>query len=84
MLFRSIAGTALVVDNTAAEIRPQVQGRIDVLVALAGAGGGMLSGVVMAGTSYATLALSGGILSLLLIPVLLVARRAAVVPSPGR
>ncbi|MCC3270354.1 MFS transporter [Arthrobacter gengyunqii] len=82
--FGLIAGTALVVDNTAAEIRPQVQGRIDVLVALAGAGGGMLSGVVMAGTGYAALALSGGILALLLIPVLLWARRSAVVAAPGR
>ncbi|UWX98420.1 MFS transporter [Arthrobacter zhaoxinii] len=73
--FGLISGTALVVDNTSPEIRPRVQGKIDVLVALAGAGGGTLSGVVMAGTSYATLALSGGILALLLIPVLFWARR---------
>lgn len=72
--FGLIAGTALVVDNTAPTIRPRIQGRIDVFVALAGAGGGTLSGVVMAGTSYSTLALSGGILALLLIPVLLRAR----------
>ncbi|WP_307859278.1 MFS transporter [Arthrobacter sunyaminii] len=82
--FGLIAGTALVVDHTAPEIRPQVQGRIDVLVALAGAGGGMLSGVVMAGTSYATLALSGGILALLLIPVLVWARRTPVAEAAGR
>ncbi|WP_237688694.1 MFS transporter [Arthrobacter sunyaminii] len=81
--FGLIAGTALVVDHTAPEIRPQVQGRIDVLVALAGAGGGMLSGVVMAGTSYATLALSGGILALLLIPVLVWARRTPVAEAAG-
>ncbi|MDN3481991.1 MFS transporter [Arthrobacter sp. APC 3897] len=73
--FGLIAGTALVVDHTAPKIRPRVQGRTDVLVALAGAGGGMMSGVVMAGTSYAALALSGGILALLLIPVLVWARR---------
>ncbi|MCQ1953682.1 MFS transporter [Arthrobacter sp. zg-Y238] len=77
--FGLIAGTALVVDNTSPEIRPRVQGKIDVLVALAGAGGGTLSGVVMAGTSYATLALSGGILALLLIPVLFWARRSKAV-----
>ncbi|MCC9205028.1 MFS transporter [Arthrobacter sp. zg-Y769] len=72
--FGLIAGTALVVDNTSPEIRPRVQGKIDVLVALAGAGGGTLSGVMMAGTSYAALALSCGILALLLIPVLFWAR----------
>ncbi|MCQ1995777.1 MFS transporter [Arthrobacter sp. zg-Y1171] len=77
--FGLIAGTALVVDNTSPEIRPRVQGKIDVFVALAGAGGGTLSGVVMAGTSYAALALSGGILALLLIPVLFWARRSKAV-----
>ncbi|WAP50793.1 MFS transporter [Arthrobacter sp. ATA002] len=82
--FGLISGTALVVDNTAPDIRPRVQGKIDVLVALAGAGGGMLSGVVMAGTSYAVLALAGGVLALLLLPVLLWARRGAVVAEPGR
>ena len=73
--FGLIAGTALVVDFTDPSIRPRVQGRIDVLVALAGAGGGSLSGVVMAGAGYPVLALSGGILAVALLPVLLWARR---------
>ncbi|MCQ1946750.1 MFS transporter [Arthrobacter sp. zg-Y1116] len=77
--FGLIAGTALVVDNTSPEIRPRVQGKIDVLVALAGAGGGTLSGVTMAGAGYAALALSCGILALLLIPVLFWARRSKAV-----
>ena len=38
---------------------------------LAGAGGGALSGVVVASTSFATLGLLGGLLALLLIPVAL-------------
>lgn len=80
--FGLIAGTALVVDFTDPSIRPRVQGRIDVLVALAGAGGGSLSGVVMAGAGYAVLALAGGILSVALLPVLLWARRVrAVAPA---
>jgi MFS family permease len=66
-----ISGTALVVDATVPENRPQTQGNIDVLIALAGAGGGAMSGMVMAATSYHTLALAGGFLSLLLIPALL-------------
>ena len=51
--FGLIAGTTLVVDNTVPENRARVQGTLDVLIALAGAGAGAMSGVVMAGTSYA-------------------------------
>ncbi|SKC60333.1 MFS transporter [Krasilnikoviella flava] len=77
--FGLIAGTALIVDATTPATRARTQGTVDVLIALAGAGGGAMSGVVMAGTSYATLALGGGVLSLLLIPVLFLTRR----PSPA-
>jgi MFS family permease len=78
--FGLISGTALVVDATVPETRARTQGSIDVLIALGGAGGGAVSGMIMAGTSYATLSLAGGVLSLLLIPVLFWARR----PSPTR
>jgi len=80
--FGLISGTALVVDATVPENRPRTQGTIDVLIALAGAGGGAASGVVMAATSYGALSLSGGVLALLLVPVLLWAR--GVRPAPGR
>ena len=70
-----ISGTALVVDATVPENRARTQGTIDVLVALAGAGGGASSGIVMSATSYSTLALGGGGLALLFIPVLVWARR---------
>lgn len=70
-----VSGTALVVDATVPENRPRTQGSIDVLVALAGAGGGMMSGMVMSATSYQVLALGGGVLALLLIPVLLWSQR---------
>ncbi|MEC2177021.1 MFS transporter, partial [Bacillus amyloliquefaciens] len=46
-------------------------GAVDVLIALSGAAGGALSGMVVAGASYLTLSLGGGILSLLLIPVVI-------------
>lgn len=65
-----ISGTALVVDATDPVTRPRVQGSIDVLVALAGAGGGVLSGVVVAASSFAVLSLGGGLLALALVPVL--------------
>lgn len=66
-----ISGTALLVDATAPADRPRIQGGVDVLIALGGAGGGALSGVVVAGYGFATLALAGGLLSVLLVPVLL-------------
>jgi len=73
--FGLISGTALVVDGTVPANRARTQGSIDVLIALAGAGGGVMSGVVMAAAGYSTLALAGGVLSLLFIPVLFWARR---------
>lgn len=79
-----ISGTALVVDATPLSTRARTQGTLDVLVALAGAGGGVMSGVVMAGTSYATLSLAGGVLSLLLIPVVLWSRGAPPALPPAR
>jgi MFS family permease len=66
-----ISGTTLIVDATPLSVRAKTQGNIDVLVALAGASGGALSGVIVDYSSYATLSLAGGLLSLLLIPVLL-------------
>ncbi|EWT05474.1 MFS transporter [Intrasporangium chromatireducens Q5-1] len=72
--FGLVSGTALVVDATVPQNRPRTQGTIDVLIALAGAGGGAMSGMVMSATSYQALSLGGGILALLLIPVLLWAR----------
>lgn len=73
--FGLISGTALVVDATVPANRPRTQGSIDVLIALAGAGGGAASGMVMSATGYSTLSLAGGVLALLLIPVLIWARR---------
>ncbi len=66
--FGLISGTALIVDSTPLATRARTQGAVDVLIALAGAGGGAMSGVVVGATSYATLALGGGLLALLLVP----------------
>jgi len=74
--FGLIAGTALVVDATSPADRARTQGTVDVLIALGGAGGGAMSGMVMSATSYSTLSLLGGVLSLLLVPVLFRHRRA--------
>lgn len=69
--FGLISGTAILVDSTNTANRAKTQGTVDVMVALSGASGGVLSGVVVANTSYATLSIAGGILSLFLIPVLI-------------
>ncbi|WP_460786975.1 MFS transporter [Nocardioides maradonensis] len=71
-----ISGTAIVVDATSPADRPRTQGTIDVLVALSGAGGGVLSGVVVAVSSYAALSLGCGLLALGLVPVLALTRSA--------
>ncbi|HSO58771.1 MAG TPA: MFS transporter, partial [Paenisporosarcina sp.] len=66
--FGLISGTALIVDSTQPSNRAKTQGKVDVLVALAGVSGGGLSGIVVALTSFPILSLVGGFLSLLLIP----------------
>ncbi|WP_245634794.1 MFS transporter [Janibacter terrae] len=80
--FGLISGTALVVDATVPANRPGTQGTIDVTIALSGAGSGVMSGVVMASTSYAALTLAGGLLALLLVPVLLWAKGVSAPPVP--
>ncbi|WP_040203411.1 MFS transporter [Neobacillus jeddahensis] len=72
--FGLISGTALIVDSTATSTRAKTQGTVDVLIALSGAAGGALSGMIVAGSSYLTLSVVGGSLSLLLIPVVLWSR----------
>lgn len=72
--FGLISGTALIVDSTKTSTRAKTQGTVDVLIALSGAAGGALSGMIVAGSSYLTLSFTGGILSLLLIPVVIWSR----------
>ncbi|PFB27738.1 MFS transporter [Bacillus cereus] len=69
-----ISGTAQIVDATIPSTRAKTQGKIDVLIALAGASGGAMSGMVVANSSYAALSLAGGVLAFMLIPVVIWAR----------
>lgn len=75
--FGLISGTAQIVDSTEPLTRAKIQGTIDVFIALAGATGGALSGVIVANSSYAVLSLTGGLLSLLLVPVIIWYRKAS-------
>lgn len=71
--FGLVAGTAMITDAAPLETRAATQGTVDVGVALSGAGGGIMSGVMVATTSYTALSLVGGGLALALIPVVVVA-----------
>lgn len=70
-----ISGTAQIVDSTEPVTRAKTQGKVDVFIALAGASGGAMSGMVVANSSYAALSLAGGALALLLIPVVIWSRK---------
>ena len=69
--FGLISGTAILVDATPPSTRAKTQGSVDVLIALSGALGGGLSGMVVAHSSYAALSIIGAVLSLLLIPIVI-------------
>lgn len=72
--FGLISGTALIVDSAEPSTRAKTQGTVDVFIALGGASGGALSGMVVAGSNFEMLSLAGGILSLILIPVVIRSR----------
>ena len=57
--------------------RARTQGRVDLAVALAGATGALSGGLVVASTSYATLAAAGGVLALVILPATLRTARTA-------
>jgi len=67
--FGLISGTAIIIDSTTIQTRAKTQGSIDVGVALGGSFGSLLSGVIVAYSSYAALGFLGVYISLLLIPL---------------
>jgi MFS family permease len=82
--FGLVAGTAMITDATPLEHRASVQGLVDVGVALSGAGGGVLSGVVVSTFSYTVLSLLGGSLALALIPIVMLVNATRVAQAPAR
>jgi MFS family permease len=73
-----VSGTTLVTDAVPLETRARTQGVVDLGIALAGAGGGLSSGLIFAATSYATLTVTSGLLALLIIPIVALARPAPI------
>ncbi|GGC18371.1 MFS transporter [Cellulomonas carbonis] len=70
-----VSGTAMLGDAVPLADRAKTQGSIDLAIAVAGAGGGMASGFVVASTSYATLSLAGGVLALAIVAAVAVLPR---------
>lgn len=68
--FGLISGSAMLVDATTPATRARVQGNVDVLISLAGALGSAIAGFLVAGAGFPTLAIGGGIFSLVFIPLL--------------
>ncbi|WP_433854798.1 MFS transporter [Streptomyces kronopolitis] len=80
--FGLVSGTALVIDALPPARRASGQGLVDVGIALAGAVGGLSSGLIVELGGYRTLALAGGLLALAVVPVLgWAARRPAPAPA---
>lgn len=69
--FGLISGTAILVDATPPTTRAKTQGAVDVGIALSGAVGGGLSGIIVAQSSFATLSIACAVLSLVLIPIVI-------------
>ncbi|CAL9366984.1 MFS transporter [Streptomyces sp. enrichment culture] len=68
--FGLVSGTAIITDTVPLATRARTQGLVDVAIAIAGATGGMASGIMVAATGYPALALTGGVLSLALLPAI--------------
>ncbi|MGJ5893609.1 MFS transporter [Streptomyces sp. V2] len=65
-----VSGTALLTDSVPLTNRAKTQGLVDVSISLAGATGGISSGLIVTATSYPTLALASSALALTLLPVI--------------
>ncbi|TQM38876.1 MFS transporter [Pseudonocardia cypriaca] len=70
-----VTGTAIITDVAPPATRARTQGLVDVVIAVAGAGGGMVSGLVVAAAGFPVLALGGGLLALAVVPMVVVAAR---------
>jgi MFS family permease len=72
-----VSGTTLVTNALPLATRARTQGMVDLGISLAGAGGGLSSGLILTASGYATLTIAGGILALLIIPIAALARPAS-------
>lgn len=71
--FGLISGTAMLTNALPLSTRAKTQGAVDLCIALAGAGGGMASGIVVASASFAALSVAGGLIAVATVPVIALA-----------
>lgn len=65
------SGTAIIIASTTLATRAKTQGSVDVWVAIGGTTGSLLSGVIVAHSSYTFLGILGTYLAFLLIPLII-------------
>ncbi|MFD8305031.1 MFS transporter [Streptomyces sp. NPDC059690] len=70
--FGLVSGTAMITNVVPLATRAKTQGMVDVAIAIAGATGGLSSGIVVNATGYPVLALTGGVLALAVLPAIAV------------
>ncbi|MFI9596106.1 MFS transporter [Nonomuraea sp. NPDC052265] len=70
-----VTGTAIITDAVPLATRARTQGLVDVSISVAGAVGGLVSGLVVAVAGYPLLAVGGGLLALAIVPVVVAAAR---------
>lgn len=78
--FGLVSGTTVVSTAVPLERRARTQARIDVAVAIAGASGGAISGIIMSGSSYRMLSLAGALAALATVGPILSQRHLRVEP----
>lgn len=69
--FGLISGTAIIIDSTTLATRAKTQGSVDVWVAIGGTAGSLLSGLIVAYSSYTFLGILGMYLAILFIPLII-------------
>ncbi|MFJ8575916.1 MFS transporter [[Kitasatospora] papulosa] len=78
-----VSGTTIITNAVPLATRAKTQGTVDVAIAIAGATGGMTSGIVVAAASYPLLALTGAALALALLPAVIVTAQKSPPPAPS-
>ncbi|MGP3920593.1 MFS transporter [Nonomuraea sp. 10N515B] len=68
--FGLTSGTAIITDAVPLATRAKTQGMVDVAISIAGATGGLASGLIVAATGYPLLAVAGGLLALAILPAI--------------
>lgn len=70
-----VGGTTIITDEVPLTTRARTQGTVDLCIAVAGAGGGLTSGMIVAATDYTVLAVTGGVIALSIVPALALSAR---------